>query len=286
MCLISSYTEIEKKDQIVKVLNLIKSPINTEAERQHLLYNLAYMNDMVVKGYMKERTDMDERIYYVKDLALDYIVKQMPERCFLSDDNGYYVIYVCVNSRQYSFHTRSNHGMKYNFKRDIREPRWDGIIGGWKLSDAEYKQQMENRRKDKHRKDALHAEWERDYGRAVRLATIRQIKKTRERNREVRRQKGARDRWWKTLEDGLNSRQKNTVAFKTRDAKKCYKLYGKKMGMEWPPCVGIYYSEPCPYVSPSGICPGYQDVNGHSVYDNEIRGYYEVIKDKLPKYKI
>ena len=70
MCSIASYTEKEKRDQVVKVLELLDSPINTEAQKNNLLYNLAFMNNMVVKGYHEVRTEMDDVIYSVKNHAI------------------------------------------------------------------------------------------------------------------------------------------------------------------------------------------------------------------------
>lgn len=230
MCLIPSYTEIEKKNQIVKVLNLIKSPINTEAERQHLLYNLAFMNNMVVKGYMKERTDMDERIYNVKDLALDYIIKQMPERCFLSYDNRRYVIYVCVNSRQYSFHTRNNHGLEFNFNRDAREPRWDNIVNGWELSDAEYKQAVENRKNTIAAKRAQADAEEKEWQRTIQLRVIKQINQLKINRQRV-------EEFKRVMEERITPAQRRTKTYKTylNDKynlywKDCWKLCGEKWG--------------------------------------------------------
>lgn len=243
MCLIPSYTEIEKKNQIVKVLNLIKSPINTEAERQHLLYNLAFMNNMVVKGYMKDRTDMDERIYNVKDLALDYIIKQMPERCFLSYDNRRYVIYVCVNSRQYSFHTRNNHGLEFNFNRDAREPRWDGIVGGWELSDAEYKQQVENRKSTRaaERAQAIaeRKEWERNIQKAV-IRQIHQLQRNRERVEEFKR----------VMEEKITPAQRRTKTYKEYQRcnfywERCWELWGEKWGFGSYPPETFFYAWKC-----------------------------------------
>ena len=69
MCLIPSYTEIEKLNQVKKVLNLLTLPVDSEEAKKNLLYNVAFMNNMVVKGYMKERTDMDSLIYETKDKA-------------------------------------------------------------------------------------------------------------------------------------------------------------------------------------------------------------------------
>lgn len=267
MCLIPSYTEIEKKNQVVKVLNLIESPINTEAQRQNLLYNLAFMNNMVVKGYMKERTYMDDTIYSVKDVALDYIIKQMPERCFLSYDNGSYVIYICVNSRQYSFHTRSSHGMKYSYELGVREPRWDGIVSGWELSDEEYRKQVENRKNtiaaNREKAVAERKQWERE----IQLKVIKQIhglQRNRERVEEFKR----------TMEERITPAQRRTKTYREYQRNNfhwsdCWKLWGEKWGFGCYPPETFFYAWRC--------TGGFSDKGAERYaeeYFNKIRSHY------------
>lgn len=244
MCLVPTYTEIEKKNQINRVLNLMTLPLDTEDQKQNFLYNLSFMNNMVVKGYMKERTDMDERIYNVKDLALDYIVKQMPKRCFLSYNNSRYVIYICVNSRQYSFHTNKKHGMEYNLG-DAREPRWDGIVGGWELSDAEYKQEMKIRKNTRaaERAQAVAERKEREI--KIRKAVIHQIHWL-QRNRQLV------EEFKRVMEENITPAQRRTKTYKRylndkynlywRD---CWKLWGVKWGFDEYPPETFFYAWKC-----------------------------------------
>ena len=98
MCLVASYTEIEKIKQVKNVLNLLTLPVDTEEKKKNLLYNLSYMNSMVVKGYMKERTDADGIIYSTKNYALKRVAELMPDRCFCCLG----VLYVYAGGRLYS----------------------------------------------------------------------------------------------------------------------------------------------------------------------------------------
>lgn len=232
MCLVASYTETEKKKQIINVLNLIDSPVNTETERQNYLYNLAFMNNMVVKGYMQERTDMDMLIYKVKDLALDYIVKQIPERCFLSYDKGLYVIYIYVSSRQYSFHAPNNHGL--DFKNNYKACRWDGIKDGWSLSDAEYKKEVleiKNTTAAENTKYAAeHKEWEINIKKLV-LRKVKELKHNRQLVEDFKR----------FMTENITPAQKRTKTYKDYLVHEwmwvyCWKLWGKKWGFDgFPP---------------------------------------------------
>lgn len=222
-------TRIDKKNQIDKVLNLITLPIKTEKDRKNLLYNLAYLNNMVKKGYMVQHTKMDERIYKVKDLALDFIVKQMPERCFLSIDNRYYVIYIYVNGRQYSFHTTNTHGLDFNYKRNLPVVRWDGLKDGWKLSDTAYKRKKEilnrTRAAEKAKVIAKRKNWELRIQKAV-IRQIHLLQRNRDRVEEFER----------VMEEKITPAQRRTKTYKeyqrckTFDWENCWKLWGEKWG--------------------------------------------------------
>ena len=228
-----TYTELEKKQQIDKVLNLINSPIQTETDRKNLLYNLSYMNNMVVKGYMQQHSKMDERIYEVKDMTLDFIVKQMPNRCFLSFDDGYYVtggyyvIYIYVNGRQYSFHTLNKHGMDLFFKRSLYVSLWDGLKDGWKLSDAEYKRRIKIINKihedEKAKAIAKRKILERNIKKAV-IGQIHQLQNNLERVKEFKR----------VMEEKITPAQRRTKAYQNYKRydrwERCWELWGRKWG--------------------------------------------------------
>lgn len=159
MCLISSYTELEKTVQASKVLNMMAVPPTTETDLKNFLYNLSFMNDMVVKGYKKERTEADSVIYAVKTYACRWLIENFYDRCI----EFYNILYVYSSGRQYSYHLRSlnfyyEHTDEWGVDRigsldadavkvNHRYVRWNGVEGSWKLSDEEYKQRT--RQEDK-----------------------------------------------------------------------------------------------------------------------------------------
>lgn len=213
MCSIASYTEKEKRDQVVKVLELLDSPINTEAQKKNLLYNLAFMNNMVVKGYHEVRTEMDDVIYSVKNHAIREIARLMPKRCSCTSD----VIYIYANKRQYSFHYRGTAPCEYRYVS------WDRVKDGWSLSDKEYQRQAN---KEKKRIDNIFRKSNADHQERIRkekLLAVHAVNEARKIQEDV-------TKFWKTLEEKLSKTQKKSKAYQQRNLERCWHLWAKKFG--------------------------------------------------------
>ena len=252
MCLIASYTEQEKLNQVQKVQNLMALPLDTEEEKKNFLYNLSYMNNMVVKGYMKERTEADYTIYSVKDKSLNMLINVMPDRCHQDGT----CLYVYAGGRQYSYHfivnmfTGHNKAL-YHFEWDYcdkygispysshrrKGTEWNEIPEGYALSDAEYRQQYAEvvafrRNRDKHNQEN-ESKREAELNRQARIYMLRGIKVARQRNEEIRKHNA---NFWYVIENGLTKAQKRTKAYTERDGRKLYHLYGKKLGLTYYDC--------------------------------------------------
>lgn len=227
MCLIPSYTEIEKLNQVKKVLNLLTLPVDSEEAKKNLLYNVAFMNNMVVKGYMKERTDMDSLIYETKDKALNYIVRRMPGRCHLHSDKGYYVVYIYVSGRQYSFHTNSRHGLTFEIGKAVK---WDEIRDGWSMSNAEYHEAIIRKNEALEAYNKKEREYEKNRNEIIKRLMLRGIKLARKENEENRRRYAD---FWQKVDAGLTAAQKRTKAYKEHNASRIVSLYGEQLGMTW-----------------------------------------------------
>lgn len=252
MCLIASYTEIEKLNQVKKVLRLLTLPVDTEEAKKNLLYNVSFMNNMVVKGYMKERTDADYTIYSVKDKALNMLIEVMPDRCHQKGT----CLYVYAAGRQYSYHFMVNdftghNKALYNFElhycykhslspyssRRRKGTEWNEIPEGYALSDAEYRQQYAEvvavrRNRDKRNQEDK-ARCEAELNRQARIYMLRGIKVARQHNEEIRKHN---TKFWDVIENGLTKTQKRTKAYTGRDSSKLYHLYGKKLGLTYSDC--------------------------------------------------
>jgi len=138
MCLVASFSEVEKLSQVSKVSSMmVNGKFRSENELKSFLYNLSYMNDMVVKGYMKERTQVDNIIYGLKNVALEWIANNYTDRCVRCCD----VIYVYSSGRQYSYHILDAFSSRWNAIPN-KYVKWDGIKGGYALTDAEYKKRI------------------------------------------------------------------------------------------------------------------------------------------------
>lgn len=252
MCLIPSYTEIEKNKQVQKVLHLMTLPLDTEAKRKDFLYNLSFMNSMVVKGYMKEHTDMDTVIYDTKDKALDFIARKMANRCHRSSDGRHYIIYIYVNGRQYSYHTNSRHDLPYE---DSKATKWDEIRDGWSLSDAEYQACVESNREKARYNQKEYEEYEHKITLLVKRLMLRGIKIARERNIENKKKCAE---FWAKVDNGLTAAQKRTKAYKERNASKIISLYGTHLGMTWRDEPSSYiYTLPVSLLDDRGYYNGY-----------------------------
>lgn len=249
MCLIASYTEIEKLNQVKKVRHLLTLPVDTEEAKKNLLYNVSFMNNMVIKGYMKERTDMDSLIYETKDKALNLFIHVMPDRCHQEGT----CLYVYAAGRQYSYHFMVNdftghnkalydfewnychqHGLSPFGKFRRKGTEWDNIREGFALSDEEYKtrynEHKEFVRNAKQRKDEATANYEKELERKARIYMLRGIKEARMRNKEIRKHNA---HFWNVIESGLTNAQKRTKAYQNKDGYKLRKLYGEKLGLKW-----------------------------------------------------
>lgn len=250
MCLIATFTEQEKLNQVQKVQHLMTLPLDTEEKKKNFLYNLSFMNNMVVKGYKKERTEADYVIYSTKDKALNLLINVMPDRCHQQGT----CLYVYAGGRQYSYHfivnTFTGHNKAlYDFEWDYcckhnrdssgrwefrKKVEWDGIIEGYALSDAEYRQQyaevVARRRNREKQEQEDAAKYEAELNRNARIYLLRGIKVARQRNKEIRKHNA---RFWKMIENGLTKAQKRTKAYSKRDSDKLFRLYGKSLGLTW-----------------------------------------------------
>lgn len=278
MCLIPTYTEVEKRNQITKVQSLLNLPINTEQDRKNLLYNLSLMNSMVVKGYKKERTDADGEIYTLKNKVLNMLPELMPGRCFMADD----VLYVYAAGRQYSYHVKYFiQGALYN-----NRVKWDGIKEGFALSDEEYKSKhnefVEFDRHVNQREQENEAKEEKDMNRKVRIYLLRGIKEARRLNDEIRKHN---DYFWKVIENGLTKAQKRTMAYKNRDGYKLRRLYGEELGLTWEDEPNRL--EDWPVMTWGRGRYDYQKSDeGNQIWQRMIELYQEIEKKNIKKYII
>lgn len=230
MCLVPSYTEIEKNNQVQKVLKLMTLPLDTETKRKRFLCSLAFMNNMVVKGYKQERTSMDDVIYATKEAAISFLGQKMQGRCFQCCD----VVYVYAAGRQFSFHTRCN------FAEIPRKyVPWDHIEGGWSLSDNEYRRKLVSKRKkadaEIEKNNAEYKKWERKIQKAV-IHQIHQLQRNRQLVEEFKR----------VMEEKITPAQRRTKTYREYQSNNrywygCWKLWGEKWGFGcYPPQTSFY----------------------------------------------
>ena len=234
MCLISSYTEIEKNNQVQKVLHLMTLPLDTEAKRKDFLYNLACMNNMVVKGYKQERTSMDAVIYATKEAAISFLGQKMQGRCFQCCD----VVYVYAAGRQFSFHTKCTFA-----EIPHKYVRWDHIEGGWSLSDDEYRKEVKSMKikadAEREKNNAENKEWERNIQKAV-IRQIHQLQRNRERVEEFKR----------VMEEKITPAQRRTKTYKEYQRcnfywEHCWELWGEKWGFGCYPPETFFHAWKC-----------------------------------------
>ncbi len=214
MCLVASYTEIEKIKQVKNVLELLTLPVDTEEKKKNLLYNLSYMNSMVVKGYMKERTEADGVIYSTKNYALKRVAELMPDRCFCCLG----VLYVYAGGRQYSYHYRGEAPIDRH-----QAIEWDGVSEGFSYSDEEYKRLAAKVKADK---DAERAQNEADYQKRVHDVKMLVVKAV----NEARTGKALVEQFKQAMEDNLTKVQKKSKAYQSKDIHRCWKLWATKLG--------------------------------------------------------
>lgn len=214
MCLVASYTEIEKINQVKKVLNLLTLPVDTEEKKKNLLYNLSYMNNMVVKGYMKERTEADGVIYSTKNYALKRVAELMPDRCFCCLG----VLYVYAGGRQYSYHYRGEAPIDRH-----QAIEWNGVTDGFSYSDEEYKRLTAE---VKAGKDAERAQNEADYQKRVHDVKMLVVKAV----NEARTGKALVEQFKQAMENHLTKVQKKSKAYQSKDIRRCWDLWAKKLG--------------------------------------------------------
>ena len=258
MCLIPSYTEIEKNLQVQKVLHLMTLPLDTEAKRKDFLYNLSFMNNMVVKGYKQERTAMDAVIYATKEAAISFLGQKMPGRCIQSGD----VVYMYAAGRQYSFHT------KFAF---VEIPRkyvpWNHIEGGWELSDEEYRKTVESMKlaveTEKKKNCAEKKAWERNIKKSV-IRQIHLLQRNRERVEEFKR----------VMEEKITPAQRRTKTYKEYQRcnfywEHCWELWGEKWGFGSYPPETFFYAWKC-------ACDDKAGERYAETYYNKIKSYYKL----------
>lgn len=235
MCLVPTYTEIEKNIQVQRVLRLMTLPLDTEAKRKNILYNIALMNNMVVKGYKQERTLMDNVIYATKESAISFLGQKLPGRCFQCGD----VVYVYAAGRQYSFHTR-----EYSFAEIPREyVRWDNIEGGWSLSDDEYKKTvMEMKKKADAEREKNSAE-RKDRERNIQKAVVHQI-------HQIQRNRQLVEEFKRVMEEKITPAQRRTKTYRVYQRNNfywedCWRLWGEKWGFDKYPPETFFYAWKC-----------------------------------------
>ena len=214
-----SYTETEKNLQIQKVLQLMTRSVETEEKKKMFLYELSFMNNMVVKGYKQERTAMDAVIYATKEAAISFLGQRMPGRCFQFGD----VVYMYAAGRQYSFHT------KLAFAEIPRRyVPWNHIEGGWELSDEEYRKSVESMKLAAEAEKKKTREEKEERERNIKKSVIRQIHLLQHNQERV-------EEFKRVMEEKITPAQRRTKTYQRyqKDAfywEDCWRLWGEKWG--------------------------------------------------------
>ena len=126
------------------------------------------------------------------------------------------------------------------FNHNIRVPRWDGIVGGWELSDAEYRKQVTEHKStiaaEREKAIAERKEWERE----IKISVIRQIN-------ELKRNRQLVEEFKRVMEDRITPAQKRTKTYREYQQnnfywKHCWELWGKKWGFGCYPPETFFYA--------------------------------------------
>lgn len=133
--------------EISRIVNDIILTIRYQALK-NLLIKLSELNSLANKGY-RALSDEDEKInciiYSTKNVILNYICCNYPQRCVYVEDiyDEYPVLYIYDRKRQYSFHVEKYFPIPDQIKRYSYfdgQNIWDKIKYAWRLSDSEYLQ--------------------------------------------------------------------------------------------------------------------------------------------------
>ena len=197
--------------------------MTTEVQKQQFVYDLAKLNSLATKGYMAERTAIDDSIYAIKQLACEYIATHWPSRCRY--DSGYSctahssVLYIYVKSRQYSFHVDLSGDIVVN---KARFNEWDHLVGGWELSDKEYR-----KARDASRKKVYHIATERSPETRSRVASYLVALKDyiRRRDAYLNHYDEAHAKFWQELALALPRPKQKNKCYVNKDFDECYRRY-------------------------------------------------------------
>lgn len=209
---------------ILSIITRIQTDdLDSEAKKQQFIYDLAKLNSLATKGYMAERTAMDDSIYAIKQLACEYIATHWPSRCRY--DSGYSctshssVLYIYVKSRQYSFHVDLSDSIVTN---KGRFDEWDRIEGGWQLSDEEYRTVRSARRCYSYSLPIVRTQKSRKLAAMYFAAANDYIRRRDSYNRY---HDQAYTKYWSELETVLPAKKKKNKCFMTKNFSACYERY-------------------------------------------------------------
>lgn len=208
------YTAQEIIHQAQIVLTMVVGMITTDMALKAFLFNLALLNSMAHKGYMALYNTGDRLIYAVKQVACEWLATNFGSRCRY--DRGYRdhssVLYIYNLRRQYSFHV--------DLLYPIEVPRakldeWDGIEGGWSLSDEAYAAALAAKHNNL-KTEVIHRTETEEFREMLKL-----YKAAREYIRISACYNTAVKKFWDLLEAKLPASKKKNKCYVTHDLEKC-----------------------------------------------------------------
>lgn len=209
---------------ILSVITKIQSSkFKTEKEKQQFLYDLAMLNSLATKGYMVERTSIDESIYSTKRIACEFMAMNWPTRCRY--DRGYSwrahssVLYIYAGGRQYSFHVDLPSTMTV---AEAHYNEWDRLEGGWQLSDEEYREARTSYH-SKHDSYVVVRSLDERKRAAMYLSVVNHYLQKRDIYERYHDQAYAK--FWRELSLALTTRKRKNKCFVDRDFRACYWRY-------------------------------------------------------------
>lgn len=214
---------------------------NEEKQKRAFLYDLSLLNSMAAKGYMVDRSPLDDMIYSIKEAACNTIANLWPDRCRYDKQDKPHrsVLYVYVGDRQYSFHVDLHISVACRVPKAYYKTintsfgemaignclEWDGIRNSWSLSDEEYKEKVKLCHIKK-QKDALSIPRTQTKEFKLKLKFYGAIKVAKEGLRMKNLQRKYEARFWEYLEEKLPSQKKKNKCFVNRDYYECeYRYY-------------------------------------------------------------
>lgn len=214
------------KDERISLMHSIlgrmqDNDFTREAKKQQFIHDLAQLNSMAAKGYMVERMPIDTCIYAVKELACEFLATTMPDRCRYDASYEQYgsVLYVYVNSRQYSFHVTLPRNATV---ASAKYGEWDRLEGGWRLSDEDYRKS-----RAASRSQPYHIATERSPETRSRVALYYGAARDfiRRRDYYVSHQDEIRAKFWRELSEVLPKCKKKNKCFVNMDYYECHRRY-------------------------------------------------------------